>query len=364
MAAIDRFFRILLESDGSDLHLMEGQPPKMRIHGHLAPVADESVLTNEIMKDLLEPICPSEDWQQYIEIHDLDFAYEMPGEARFRANYYRQHHGMAAVFRLIPFKIDSLDDLGAPPILRAWSKERSGLYLVTGPTGSGKSTTLAAFINEMNNFEKRYIVTLEEPVEFVHTRQQSFFCQREVGRDTPSFAEGLRDAGRMDCDVILVGELRDYETIGLALSAATMGKLVLGTLHTNSAVKTIDRIVDVFPADEQWKARNMLADTLGGVCAQVLLRTADGKGRVAAHEILVRTQGLSTAIRDGNISQIRNMIQSGRGIGMQLLDDSIAALLEAEVISPEEAYMKSQDKSRFEYTVEEEDASVSDISSG
>jgi len=347
MAQIDRLFRLLLKADGSDLHLLEGQPPRMRVHGGLAPVAGEAVLEKNILGSMLQEICAPEDWSVYLENHDLDFAYEMQGEARFRANYFKQQHGLAAVFRVIPFRVLSLNELGAPDVIKAWAKERSGLYLVTGPTGSGKSTTLAALINEINMTENRYIVTLEEPIEFVHERQQSFFCQREIGRDTPAFADGLKDAGRMDCDVILVGEMRDYETIGLALSAATMGKLVLGTLHTNSAIKTIDRIIDVFPADEQWKARNMLADTLGGVCAQVLLRRSHGGGRVAAHEIMVRTQGLATSIRDGNISQLRNMIQSGRAQGMQLLDDAIAALLDEGIIDPEEAYLKAQDKARF-----------------
>ena len=347
MAQIDRYFHQLLNTGGSDLHLLEGQPPKMRIHGKLSPIDGEVPLDGRQLESLLCEIADVEDWRDFTDTHDLDFAYEMQGHARFRANYYRQHHGLAAVFRIIPFDILSLDALGTPAVIKDWSRERSGLYLVTGPTGSGKSTTLAALIHEINVTSSRYVVTLEEPIEFVHERQQSFFCQREVGRDTPSFAAGLRDAGHMDCDVILVGEMRDYETIGLALSAATMGKLVLGTLHTNSAVKTIDRIVDVFPAEEQWKARNMLADTLGGVCSQVLLRCSKGQGRVAAHEILVRTQGLATAIREGNLSQLRNMMQSGRSQGMQLLDDAIGTLLEQGRINAEEAYLKSQDKVRF-----------------
>ncbi len=347
MAKIERLFRHLIQSGGSDLHLLQGQPPKIRVHGHLQAVSDEPVLDAAILEGLLSEICPPADWAGYLVKSDLDFAYEMPGEARFRANYYRQHHGLAAVFRLIPHELFTLDDLGTPSVIKGWAQERSGLFLITGPTGSGKSTTLAALIHEINRQQRRFVVTLEEPIEFVHAPIQSFFCQREVGRDTPTFAQGLRDAGRQDCDVILVGEMRDYETIGLALSAATMGKLVLGTLHTNSAVKTIDRIIDVFPADEQWKARNMLSDTLGGVCAQVLLRRTGGSGRVAAHEILIRNQGLATAIRDGNISQIRNMIQSGKAQGMQLLDDAIAALLDQGIIEGEEAYLKAQDKARF-----------------
>lgn len=344
---IDRLFDRLLDENGSDLHLLESEPPKIRRHGSLIALEGEPSLTAETLEAYLYEICGSDDWERYKASGDLDFAYDFGDKGRFRANYYAQAHGMAAVFRTIPQHILTLDELNLPSILKIFARQQSGLILVTGPTGSGKSTTLAALLNEINTQETRYILTIEEPIEFVHPNKKSFFCQREVGRDTPSFAAGLRSASRQSCDVILVGEMRDYETISLALSAASMGKMVLGTLHTNSAVKTVDRIIDVFPNNEQWKARNMLADSLFGVCAQTLLKHADGEGRVAANEILVATQGLAASIREGNTANIRNIIQSGRAQGMQLMDDAIEGWLKQGVIDKHEAYLKAQDKNRF-----------------
>jgi twitching motility protein PilT len=305
------------------------------------------LLTADSIRAYLEEICPSDRWQRFLTVRDLDFAYSLDDKARFRANFYYQAHGMGAVFRTIPTRIKSVEELNLPPVLKTFSQLRSGLVLVTGPTGSGKSTTLAAIIDLINSHSCRHILTVEEPIEFVHPRKQSILCQREVRIDVNSFADGLRTAGRQDCDVILVGEMRDYETISLAVSAATMGVLVFGTLHTLSAVKTVDRIIDVFPSGKQAHVRSMLADSLKGVCAQLLLKTADGKGRVAANEILLANSALSNSIREGNTSNIRNLIQGGRSQGMQLMDDAIAKYLDEKKISGEEAYMKATEKARF-----------------
>lgn len=347
MAKLDRLFDELLQNEGSDLHLLEGQKPKIRQYGSLIHLDDEPVLDSETLSEYLQEICTPNEWGHFLEHRDLDFAYDK-GDSRFRANYYYQHHGMGAVFRTVPHKILSLDDLGLPPVLKVFAQQRSGLILVTGPTGSGKSTTLAAILDYINTHYSRYILTIEEPIEFVHPNKKSIFCQREVGRDVGSFAEALRSATRLDCDVILVGEMRDYETISLAVSAASMGKLVFGTLHTNSAIKTVDRIIDVYPAAEQWKARNMLADSLYGVCAQILLQKSGGKGRVAANEILINVQGLSTSIREGNTTNIRNIIQSGKQLGMIMMDEAIQQLLLIGDVDQEEAYMKAHEKRGFE----------------
>ena len=348
MPQIDRLFDHLLQEQGSDLHLLEGEKPKIRVHGRLKPIENEDRLNRESIETLLKEICNEERWNHFLEMKDLDFAYDKDETSRFRSNYYYHLHGMGAVFRTIPTKILTLEDLKLPPILKTFAELKSGLVLITGPTGSGKSTTLAALIDYINSRETRYILTIEEPIEFVHSIKKSFFCQREVGSDTPSFAQALRDASRQDVDVILVGEMRDYVTISLALSAAAMGTLVFGTLHTNSASKAIDRVVDAFPADEQGKARTMLADSLRGVCAQLLLKKADGSGRVAVNEILLATQGLSKSIREGNTANIRNIIQAGKSNGMQFMDDMIEALLNKRTVDGLEAYMKAQDKKRFE----------------
>ena len=347
MAKIDSLFDKMLAMGASDLHLMEGQRPKIRQHGHLIAIQDEDILQRETMEAYLSEIAGPDRWSHFIKTHDLDFAYAKDETVRYRTNFYYHLYGLGAVFRTIPSNIASLKDLNLPPVLNTFSKLRSGLVLVTGPTGSGKSTTLAAIINEINLNLSRYILTIEEPIEFVHIPNQSVFCQREVGVDTHSFAEGLRTSVRQDVDVILVGEMRDYETISLALSAAAMGSLVFGTLHTNSAIKTVDRIIDVFPPEQQDKARTTLSDTLRGVCAQLLLKQADGKGRLAACEILLATQGLASSIREGNTSNIRNIMQGGKNNGMQLMDDVIESYLKKGLIHGEEAYYKAFDKGRF-----------------
>ncbi len=352
MAQIDRLFDIMLERGASDLHLLQGQPPKIREHGRMVAIDGEAPIEEEQMRAYLKEICVPERWTEFLATKDLDFAYEKDEKARFRANYYGQLHGMGAVFRVIPTKILTMEELHLPEVLKSFAALRSGLVLVTGPTGSGKSTTLAAIIDYINDNYSRYILTIEEPIEFVHPNKRSVFCQREVGSDVHSFGDGLHTASRQDCDVILVGEMRDYETISLALSAASMGTLVFGTLHTNSAVKTIDRIIDVFPSDQQGMARTMLADSLRGICAQLLLKK-EGGGRIAANEILIGTTGLAASIRENNIGNIRNIIQGGKSLGMQMMDDVLAGYLKDELISPDEAYLKAQDKNRFKPKDEE-----------
>jgi len=347
MAKIDALFDIMLDRGASDLHLAEGQPPKLRQHGDLVAM-EHPILTSDMMRDYLQEICPPERWRRFLETRDLDFAHTYGDRARYRTNYYFQAHGMGAVFRNIPTRIQTLEEIGMPTVLKTFCLLHSGLVLVTGPTGSGKSTTLASIIDLINQSSARHILTIEEPIEFVHKNKRSIICQREVGVDVASFSNGLRIAGRQDCDVVLVGEMRDQETISLAVTAAAMGSLVFGTLHTNSAVKTVDRIIDAFPSAQQPQIRTMLADSLKGVCSQLLLRTADGKGRVAAVEVLLWNSGLANSIREGNTPNIRNLIQGGRSQGMQLLDDAIQRLLDDKKIGPEEAYLKATDKARFE----------------
>lgn len=354
MGHLHELLRTTRESGSSDLHLVSGIAPRVRLNGALVPLAGGTELTAEALATLLSEGVSAGQWKEFLASGDLDFALAVPGVARFRGNYLRQERGPAAVFRTIPEKISTLEELGLPPVLGRLADLRSGLVLVTGPTGSGKSTTLAAIIDRINRSLARHIVTIEEPVEFVHQNQRSVFSQREVGTDTVSFAAALRSAIRQDADVILVGEMRDLETISLALKAAEMGMLVFGTLHTNSASKTIDRLIDVFPADEQPQARLSLADSLAAIVAQLLLPKAGGDGRVAAHEILLKTPALPNLIREGSIPMLVNLMQSGRSEGMQLLDDALFGLVERKVVTPRDAYMKAQDKSRFESLIDKE----------
>ncbi len=286
---------------------------------------------------------------------DLDFAYGLEGFARFRANYLRQEIGAGAVFRIIPETIVPLADLNLPKAIDTLAHLQQGLVLVTGPTGSGKSTTLAAIIDRINITYHKHIVTIEDPVEFVHQNKLSVFSQREVGADTESFGAALRSAIRQDADVVLVGEMRDLETIGLAITAAEMGALVFGTLHTNGAANTIDRLIDAFPADEQSQIRTTLAESVAGIVSQLLLRTADGKGRCAVNEILLKTPGLPNIIREGNTPMITSIIQGGRHQGMQLMDDALMALVDQKRITPREAYMKATNKAKFEALVKDDE---------
>jgi len=347
MAKIDALFRYLVENRGSDLHLSEGQPPKVRIHGAVVPIPGMPVATHQEFHDLLAEICDPQAFERYLETGDLDFAYSMDEQSRFRCNYLKQSNGLAAVFRLIPTEIASLDDLGVPPMVREFGHIRSGLVLVTGPTGSGKSTTLAALLDYININFNRHIITVEEPIEFVHRNKRSIITQREVPIQTPSFADGLRAALREDADIVLVGEMRDLETISLALTAAETGLLVFGTLHTNNARKTVDRIIDVFPADQQSQVRTMLAASLRGVLAQLLCKRVDKPGRTAVHEILFATPAVSAIIREGATQKLYDVITGGKAEGMQFMDESIWGKLREGMISPQEAYMKAIDKTRF-----------------
>ena len=357
MPIIDQFFQKLIELGGSDLHLSQNQPPKVRVHGSVKPIADE-ILTEAAMTTMMMEICEPRAWERFVEKGDLDFAYEMDANNRFRCNYLRQQHGYAAVFRIIPTKIASLEQLGIPPVVKEFGHMRSGLVLVTGPTGSGKSTTLAALLDYININFRRHIITIEEPIEFVHRNKKSIITQREVPIQTPSFADGLRAALREDADIVLVGEMRDLETISLALTAAETGLLVFGTLHTNNARKTVDRIIDVFPSDQQSQVRTMLAASLKGVVAQLLMKKSDGKGRAAVNEIMVSNPAVGAIIREGATQKLYDVIIGGKAQGMQFMDEAIWQKLRDGYVSPMEAYMKAIDKNRFKAFLPPEDAGV------
>ena len=332
---------------GSDLHLAAGLAPRIRLHGALQAVEGCSLLVDDELRTGLRGLVSEEQWSAFRERGDLDYAYGFQG-VRFRASYFEQAQGAAAVFRRIPERIATIEELTLPPALERLAHVHCGLVLVTGPTGSGKSTTLASIVDRINERYPKHVVTIEDPVEFVHRDKRCVFSQREVGHDSSSFADALRAAMRQDADVILVGELRDLETISLALTAAEMGALVLATLHTSSAAKTVDRIIDVFPGAEQPRIRLALGDALAAVVSQLLLPTADGKGRCAATEILFRCQGLANAIREGATHMIRNLIQSGHKAGMRSMDDSLLELLRSGRISFDEAYRKATEKQKFE----------------
>jgi twitching motility protein PilT len=357
MPYIDHFFQVLIEAGGSDLHLAQGQPPKIRRHGEILPIRDEP-LTPEEISFMLSEICSAARWQRFEELGDLDFAYEMDEENRFRVNYLKQVHGYGAVFRIIPTRIRTLDELGIPPVVKTFGEVRGGIVLVTGPTGSGKSTTLAALIDYINSNYSRHIITIEEPIEFVHRNKRSIITQREVPEHSITFPVGLKAALREDADIVLVGEMRDLETISLALTAAETGLLVFGTLHTNNSRKTVDRIIDVFPADQQAQVRTMLAASLRGVVAQLLLKRSDGAGRMAVNEILVSNSAVSAIIREGATQKLQDVIVGGKGEGMQFMDDAIWAELVAGHTSPHEAYMKAIDKHRFKPFLPAEEADL------
>ena len=354
MAKIDEFLRDMVGKGGSDLHLCSTLPPKTRIHGELTPL-DFPAISPEEMEDILHEIATDAKWDWYKENLDQDFAYEIPGLARFRVNYLFNHFGPGAILRIIPTRIKTIEELHLPPVLHEVCQYTRGLVLVTGPTGSGKSTTLAAMIDYINNTQARHIITIEDPIEFVHPNKKSVIAQREVGADTTAFSVALRGAMRADPDIILVGEMRDLETINLALTCASMGMLVFGTLHTNNAPKTVDRIIDTFPAEQQPQIRAMLSQSLASVVSQLLCRTADGKGRVAVHEILLRHEALPATIREGAIANIRSIIEQSSGRGMKTMDSELMALLKEGRISGMEAYMKATNKSDFESKLSAED---------
>lgn len=346
MAQIDAFFKLMHEHGASDLHLSAGSQPILRIRGELERVKFD-ILDNDRLKALLYEITPEEKIKIFEETGDLDFAYEIPGLARYRVNFFQQLHGVGAVFREIPSKIASVDDLGLPQVVKRLALLPKGLVLVTGPTGSGKSTTLAAIIDEANRQRKDHILTIEDPIEFVHKNINCTINHREVGRHTRSFAAALRGALREDPDIILVGEMRDLETVALAIEAAETGHLVFATLHTINAAKTVDRIIEVFPADQQTQIRSTLADALRAVISQTLFKRIDRKGRVAALEILIATHAVRNLVREGKTYQIPSVIQTGKKYGMQSMDDAIMEYLKKGWISGEEAYMKCTDKEKF-----------------
>ncbi|MEA3212816.1 MAG: twitching motility protein PilT [Chthoniobacter sp.] len=346
MAYIDQFFEVLVNAGASDLHLGQGQPPKIRRHGEVVNIREEPLTLDE-MAYMMSEISGPERWQRYEETGDLDFAYEMDEHSRFRCNFLKQAHGYGCVFRLIPTKIMTLEQLGIPEVVKEFGHMRGGLVLVTGPTGSGKSTTLAALIDYINSNFSRHIITVEEPIEFVHVNKRAIITQREVPENASSFPVGLKAALREDADIVLVGEMRDLETIQLALTAAETGLLVFGTLHTNNARKTVDRMIDVFPSDQQAQVRTMLASSLRGVVAQLLLKKADGGGRLAVNEILVVNSAASAIIREGATQKLQDVIVGGKGQGMQFMDDAIWHVMQQGIVTPHEAYMKAIDKNRF-----------------
>ncbi|MCC6641299.1 MAG: PilT/PilU family type 4a pilus ATPase [Deltaproteobacteria bacterium] len=348
MPKLDDLLRRLHDAGGSDLHVVAGLAPRIRCDGELRAVDEWPALGDAELRVLLREIAADRHWEQYSETHDVDFAYGLAGVARFRANYFVQEKGAAAVFRIIPEQIVSLDDLALPPAIEGLTRLEQGLVLVTGPTGSGKSTTLAAILDRVNRTLARHVVTIEDPVEFVHANAQCVFSHREVGRQTQSFGAALRAAIRQDADVVLVGEMRDTETISLALTAAEMGLLVFGTLHTNGAARTVDRILDAFGAEERPQVRLSLSESLAAVVSQLLLPSADGKGRIAVNEILLRTPGLPNVIREGNTPMLYSILQSGRSQGMQAMDDALFALVKEGRVLAQDAYSKATDKSRFE----------------
>jgi len=346
MAKIDAFFKLMNDQGASDLHLVSGQPPALRIRGDMERVKYKT-LDNDELKAMLYEIAPEDKVKLFEETGDADFGYEIPGLARYRANFFMQKYGVAAVFREIPSKILTAEQLGLPPVISKLAGLPRGLVLVTGPTGSGKSTTLAAIVDVANRTRKDHIITVEDPIEFVHESQSCIVNHREVGLHTKTFSAALRGALREDPDIILVGELRDLETISLAIEAASTGHLVFGTLHTSSAAKTVDRIIEVFPASQQPQIRSTMSDGLRAIIAQVLFKRIDVKGRVPALEILIATPAVRNLIREAKTHQVNSMIQTGKKYGMQLLDDAIMELLEKRRISAEEAYAKSNDKGRF-----------------
>lgn len=346
MAKIDALMREMVGAGASDLHMVPGLPPMFRQRGDVLPTKYPP-LSHQLNEQLFFEVMTPEQKKKLQTTLELDKAYEIEGLARFRCNFFYQMRGVSAVFRQIPTEIKTLEQLGMPQGVRNLLAIRKGLVLVTGPTGSGKSTTLAAIIDDINRSRKMHIITIEDPLEFVHRNKESLITQREIGSHARTFADALRVASREDPDIILVGEMRDLETISLALTCAELGILVFGTLHTNSAAKTIDRIINAFPATQQNQIRSMLSESLKGVLAQQLVKTADGKGRCAAAEILISNPGVGNLIREGKLAQIASIIYTGQSDGMQTMDQALQALIDEGRITPEDAYWKAIDKSAF-----------------
>ncbi|MDR3089068.1 MAG: type IV pilus twitching motility protein PilT [Desulfobulbaceae bacterium] len=346
MAQIDAFFKLMNDEGASDLHLVAEQQPMLRIRGDMERVKFKK-LTNEELRVMLYEICPEEKIKLFEETGDIDFGYEIANLARYRCNFFQQKYGIGAVFREIPNEIMTAEQLGLPQVITRLAHLPKGLVLVTGPTGSGKSTTLAAIIDEANRSRKDHIITVEDPIEFVHRSQKCVVNHREVGLHTRSFAAALRGALREDPDIIMVGEMRDLETIALAMEAAMTGHLVFGTLHTINAMKTVDRVVEIFPANQQGQVRSTLADALKAVVSQTLFKRVDIKGRIAGLEILIATPAVRNLIREAKTFQLLSSMQTGKKYGMQTLDDVIQGFLDRNIISPDDAYTNSVEKARF-----------------
>lgn len=355
MSRVDAFLDLLVKQNGSDLHLVSGNPPRIRLYGDIHPIKYRELTDNET-RDLLYEIMSDRVRTVFEQKGGVDFGYELDGQSRFRVNAFRHLDGTGAVFRSIPDKIMTLEELRMPAVLKALARQRKGLILVTGPTGSGKSTTLAAMIDFINKERKGHIITIEDPVEHVHKYNGCLISQREVGDHAESFASALRSALREDPDVILVGEMRDLETISLAVTAAEMGILILGTLHTNSAAAAVDRIINVFPPGEEPYIRSMLSTSLCGVISQQLVKTADNRGRLAAVETLINNSAASNIIREGKTEQLENVIQGGALQGMQSIDMALRRLLDEKLITGEEAYRKARLKANFEQYREQDES--------
>jgi len=347
MAQIDTLLEEIIRRKGSDLHFIAGDPPRIRRYGDLAPLQPE-VLSADVVKAALYEIMPRKSIERFEQHDGADFAYTLPGKGRFRVNIMRQLGGMGAVFRAIPSNALTLEQLKMPAAVHQLCRAANGLILVTGKTGSGKSTSLAAMIDDINGRIKGHILTVEDPIEFVHARRNCLISQREIGAHASSFSAALLSALREDPDVILVGELRDLETMSTAITAAEMGILVMATLHTNGAAQTVDRMVNAFPADKQSHVRTMLSTSLRGVVSQQLLQRADGQGRVAALEILINTPASANLIRQGKLDQIETVMQSGGALGMRTMDMAIQQLFDQGQVSGAEAYKKGINKTKFE----------------
>ncbi|MEM7431411.1 MAG: type IV pilus twitching motility protein PilT [Pseudomonadota bacterium] len=347
MSKIDRYLEEALKKNASDLHFVSGDPVRARVHGELAVIMDEELTTDGVMECLLEIMDGTT--QQVFEKHEsADFAYSIPNVSRFRVNAFRHLNGVGAIFRAIPSQALTLEELNLPRVVSDLCKQTQGMILVTGKTGSGKSTTLAAMIDSMNKNMKGHILTIEDPIEFVHQTKSCLISQREVGMHTESFAHALHSALREDPDVILVGEMRDLETISIAVTAAEMGILVMGTLHTNGAGQTVDRIINSFPADKQAHIRTMISTSLRGVVSQQLLPAKQRAGRVAALEVLINTSAVANLIRQGKLDQLETAMQSGGAYGMQTMDSALMALVEGAEVSGHDAYLQANNKSKFE----------------
>jgi twitching motility protein PilT len=344
---IDKYLQAALGQNASDLHFVSGDPVRARVHGGLQAIMEER-LTLEVVQEAMSEIMDGTTKKAFDAEDAADFAYEIEGVSRFRVNVFRHLNGIGAIFRAIPSEAMTLDDLNMPDIVRTLCRHTQGMILVTGKTGSGKSTTLAAMIDEMNRRMKGHIITIEDPIEFVHTAKGCLISQREIGVHSPGFAEALKSALREDPDVILIGEMRDLETISIAVTAAEMGILVMGTLHTNGAAQTVDRIINSFPADKQSHIRTMISTSLRGVVSQQLLPTCNRPGRAAALEIMINTPAVANLIRQGKLDQLETAIQSGGRVGMKTMDNALMELVDKGWVSGEEAYQQANNKHMFE----------------